>query len=149
MFCFPYLFPDELQIGGYIPLERPSCSVDTMDQQPTHEKIVYSDDDIQNHSSSDDANGIQNNSSSDDSDSISARKKLLKRRTPWEPVPSSFHSENPAKKKKYSVWSDIMQADEIENQFVASNFFEDGRGNESYNYRMKYYSNTSSNPYSK
>lgn len=107
-----------------------------MDQQSVPEKIVYSDDDIQNHTSSDDS----------DIGTLNVKKKLKRKLSIESTYP--VHPTNAAKKKKYSVWSDIMQEDEIENQFVGSDFFGGGRGNESYNYRMKYYSNVD-NPYSK
>lgn len=114
-------------------MERPSCSSDIRDQQVLPQKIVYSDDEIQNPSSSDD--------SEDEMLIVKNKGNLGKRKRPVESMHSGHRPENPAKKTKYSVWSDIMQEDEIENQFVGSDFFGGSRGNESYNYKMKYYDN--------
>jgi hypothetical protein len=101
------------------------------------EKIVYSDEDD---------NPIPNPSSSDNSDDET---NVHKRKRPVESKCTVSHQENPPKKKKYSIWSNLMQEDEIENSFVSSDFFGGGRGNESYNYKQKLYENVNDNPHSK
>lgn len=109
-------------------MERPSNSVELMVQQTPSEKIVYSDEDEG-----------QISSSSNDSDNI-LTKNRLKRKLPSNPPSHPYATHNSAKKKKYLVWSNILQEEAIENSFIQSKFFGDHRGNESYNYRMKNYS---------
>lgn len=99
-----------------------------MVQQTPSEKIVYSDEDEG-----------QISSSSNDSDNI-LTKNRLKRKLPSNPPSHPYATHNSAKKKKYLVWSNILQEEAIENSFIQSKFFGDHRGNESYNYRMKNYS---------
>ncbi|XKL64802.1 hypothetical protein PGB90_004888 [Kerria lacca] len=117
--------PSEDEIEGYIPLERPSNNLCSNVQNPAPKEIVYSDDDNQNCSSSE---------SSDDAH-IQIVKTNLKRKAPT----VNLRTNSDEKKKKFSIWSDILQEDAIENQFVDSNFFGGSyRGNESYNYRLKH-----------
>lgn len=92
------------------------------------EQIVYSDDDAPNNSSSYD---------SDEAHTQIVKPKIKRKAMPV--AATSSTSENEAKKKKYSIWSDILQEEAIENQFVGSQFFGGSyRGNESYNYKMKH-----------
>ncbi|XP_065207444.1 phosphorylated adapter RNA export protein-like [Planococcus citri] len=117
--------PSEDEIGGYIPLERPSCSSMNVAQEPPRQPIVYSDEEG------------RLETSSDDSDDARIVKNSLKRKIPPKPIAPT----DVTKKKKFNVWSEILQEDAIENQFNDSQFFGGCRGNETYNYRMKYFVN--------
>lgn len=92
-------------------------------QEPPRQPIVYSDDEV------------RQESSSDDSDDARIVKNSLKRKIPPKPIATT----DVTKKKKFNVWSDILQEDAMENEFNDSKFFGGCRGNETYNYRMKYF----------
>lgn len=118
------------QIGGYIPLERPSCTNTNTDHAAARPQIVYSDEES------------HHEVSSDDSDDAKLMKNPRKRKiSPANPPPRT----DAAKKKKFNIWSDILQEDAMENQFNDSKFFGGSRGNETYNYRMKYFVNGNEN----
>lgn len=116
------------QLGVYIPLQRPPCNIEPMNQQSEPEKIDYSVDDV------------SSDTSSDDSDNPSNRREKMKRKLSPDLVQPTRPVDNVAKKKKYSVWSDMLQEEAIENQFVDTEFFDRRcRGNETYDYRMKFF----------
>ena len=109
-----------------MPLERPINTAPPANQCKAPEPIVYSDDDVQNNSSSYD---------SDEAHTQLPKKPTKRKLIPRAPAAPAAND----KKKKFSVWSDILQEEAIENEFVQSDFFGDSdRGNESYNYRLKH-----------
>ncbi len=107
-------------------MQRPPNVAGPAVHQAAAEKIEYSDDDVQNNSSSYD---------SDEAHTQIVKKNVKRKRIPR---PTQPHQSAP-KKTKFSIWSDILQEEAIESQFVGSEFFGGSyRGNESYNYKLKH-----------
>lgn len=96
-------------------------------QAPPRQPIVYSDEESNHESSSDD---------SDDAKIMKNTGNSLKRKISH---PISTPSAETTKRKKFNVWSEILQEDAMENQFHDSKFFGGNRGHETYNHRMKYF----------